>query len=101
MAHTALKAQDAFPRKQRRLEARVTLDLKRLIQRAAELRGTTVTEFIVVSAQAAATKTITEFERLSLRDEARTAFVDAVLSPPQPNAAAAAAARRYRERMGL
>ena len=44
------------PRKQERLEARVTPDQKRLIERAAELRGTTVTEFVVVSAQQAAAK---------------------------------------------
>src|SRR5215471_9357887 len=55
--------------KRQRLEARVTLDQKRLIERAAELRGTTVTEFVVVSAQQAATQTIKEFETLVLRDE--------------------------------
>jgi uncharacterized protein (DUF1778 family) len=34
-------------RKEQRLEARVTPEQKRLIERAATLRGTTVTEFVV------------------------------------------------------
>lgn len=87
-------------RKLSRLEARVTPDQKRLIERAAHLRGTTVTEFVVVSAQQAATETIKEFETLVLRDEAREVFVNAILNPPPPNEALRLAARRYREMMG-
>ena len=86
--------------KQERLEARITPDQKRLIERAAELRGTTVTEFVVASAQQAATDTIKNFEVLTLRDEARRVFVNSVLNPPQPNEAARAAARRYKEQSG-
>jgi len=89
-----------YARKLERLEARVTREQKRIIERAAELRGTTVTEFVVVSAQQAATKTIKDFETLSLRGEAREVFVNALLNPPGPNAAAKAAARRYKPRLG-
>ena len=88
-------------RKQERLEARVTLDQKRLIERAAELRGTTITEFVVVSAQQAAANTIKDFETLTIRDEAREVFIRAVLNPPAPNQAARAAAARYRTQTGL
>jgi len=88
-------------KKRERLEARVTLDQKRLIARAAKLRGTSVTDFVVVSAQQAAKETIKDFEMLSLRDEAREVFVNAILNPPAPNAAARAAAARYKEYMGL
>ncbi|HYV31542.1 MAG TPA: DUF1778 domain-containing protein [Candidatus Binatia bacterium] len=87
-------------RKQERLEARVTRQQKRLIERAAYLRGTSVTDFVVASAQQAATATIRDSETLSLRDEAREAFVNALLNPPAPNPAARAAARRYKERRG-
>ena len=83
-----------------RLEARVTREQKRMIERAAGLRGTTVTDFVVVSAQQAATETIKDFEALSLRDEAREVFVKALLNPSAPKATARAAARRYKERMG-
>ena len=87
-------------RKLSRLEARVTPDQKRLIERAAHLRGTTVTDFVVVSAQQAATETIKEFESLALRDEAREVFVNAIHNPPQPNEALRLAARRYHQMTG-
>jgi uncharacterized protein (DUF1778 family) len=97
MAHQGLKARQPSAKVQR-LEARVTREQKRLIERAAELRGTTVTNFVVTSAQQAATETIKDFEMLSLRDEAREVFVKALLNPPAPNATARAAARRYQAR---
>jgi len=84
----------------RRLEVRTTLAQKRLIERAAALRGTSVTDFVVSNIQAAATETIQEFESLSLRDEAREVFVNALLNPPEPNEALKAAASRHK-RMGL
>jgi uncharacterized protein (DUF1778 family) len=87
--------------KEERLEARITAHQKRLIERAAQLRGTSVTDFIVASTQEAATETIRNFEVLYLQDEARDIFVKALLNPPAPNAAARAAAARYRKRMGL
>ena len=95
----AVKARK-YSRKLERLEARVTREQKRIIERAAELRGTSVTEFVVVSAQQAATETIKDFETLRLRGEARKVFVNALLNPPAPNAAAKAAARRYKQRLG-
>jgi len=96
MGHALKRHTDSRTRKEQRLEARVTPEQKRLIERAAELRGTTVTEFVVASAQQAAADTIKEFEVLTLRDEDRKIFVDAILNPPAPNQAARAAARRYK-----
>lgn len=87
--------------KEQRLEARVTPEQKRLIERAATLRGTTVTEFVVASAQEAAANTIKEFEVLHLREEAREIFVNVLLNPPAPNKAAIEAAERYKKQMGL
>jgi uncharacterized protein (DUF1778 family) len=99
MARTQQRRQRA--RKEQRLEARVTAEQKRLIERAATLRGTTVTDFVVASAQDAAASTIKDFEVLHLRDQAREVFVHAVLNPPAPNDAARRAAERYRKQMGL
>ena len=84
-------------RKEERLEARVTPAQKQLIERAAALRGTSVTEFVVVSAQEAAINLIKDFEVLSLRDEAREVFINAILNPPAPNEAARIAAERYKK----
>jgi uncharacterized protein (DUF1778 family) len=100
MAHARTAKTVRHSSKRERLEARVTKDQKRIIERAAEIRGTTLTDFILVSAQQAATQTIKDFEMLTLRDEARAVFVNALLNPPAPNAAAQAAARRYKEGVG-
>ncbi len=62
---------DRRPRKRERLEARVTANQKRLIERAAQLRETSVTDFLVGTALQAASGTIRDFEMLELRDEAR------------------------------
>ena len=86
--------------KQQRLEARITPAQKRLFERAAELQGTSVTTFVVLSAQLAATRAISEAKILQLSPEASDVFAKAVLSPPEPNEAARAAARRYKEAMG-
>lgn len=87
------------PSKLERLEARITREQKRIIERAAGLRGTSVTDFVVVSAQQAATNAIKDYEMMSLRGEAREAFVNALLNPPAPNAVANRAVGRYRRRI--
>ncbi len=98
MRHTAKIARRSL--KEERLEARVTPEQKQLIARAAALRGSSVTDFIVASAQQAAADTIKDFELLTLHDEARDVFINAILHPPAPNEAARKAAQRYREQMG-
>jgi uncharacterized protein (DUF1778 family) len=85
--------------KKERLEARLTREQKRVIERAAEIRGLTTTDFVLSSVQQAAAQVFKEAEILYLRDDARQAFVDALLRPPAPNASLIAAARRYRSRV--
>ncbi|HKS82738.1 MAG TPA: DUF1778 domain-containing protein [Candidatus Acidoferrales bacterium] len=88
-------------RKLSRLEARITPQQKQLIERAAAIRGTSVTEFVIASAQESATRLLQEFDSLELRDAARDRFIEAVLHPPAPNDAARAAAARYKRSLGL
>lgn len=82
--------------KEARLEARVTKDQKRLIERAARLNGTSVTDFLVASAQKAAADTVRDFEILTLSREDQERFVKAILNPPQPNDALKAGAARHK-----
>ena len=100
MAHQHSVSARRQSSKPERLEARVAPEQKRLIERAAELRGTSVTDFVLASAQQAALETIENFQMLSLRDEASRLFVSSLLSAPAPNAAARAAVRRYKSLMG-
>ncbi|MGA3080046.1 MAG: DUF1778 domain-containing protein [Terracidiphilus sp.] len=83
-----------------RLEARISPDLKRRLEYAASLRGASLTEFVVQSAQEAATRTIRENEVLVLSERASIAFAELLLNPPRPNEKAMAAAKRYMERLG-
>jgi len=76
----------AFAPKPERLEARVTSEQKELIERAADLEGRTLTDFLVVSAATAAKKVIQEHEILMLTAQSRSVFLAALQSPPEPNA---------------
>jgi uncharacterized protein (DUF1778 family) len=80
-----------------RLEARITPELKRRLEYAASLRGASLTEFVVQSAQEAATRTIRENEVLTLSEDTRIAFAEMLLNPPRPSPKAMAAAKRYKE----
>jgi uncharacterized protein (DUF1778 family) len=82
-----------------RLEARISPDLKRLLEYAAALKGSSLTDFVVQSAQEAATRTIHESETLVLSERARIAFAELLLNPSAPNRKAIAAAKFYEERM--
>ena len=82
--------------KREHLAVRVTSEQRRLIERAARLRGTSVADFVVHSVRQAATETIRDFEVLSLGQEDSDVFVNAILNPPAPNAALKSAAARYK-----
>lgn len=81
-----------------RLEARISPELKRRLEYAASLRGSSLTDFVIQSAQEAAARAIREHEVLTLSEEASVAFAELLINPPPPNAAAMAAAKSYMER---
>jgi uncharacterized protein (DUF1778 family) len=83
-----------------RLEARISPAQKSVLQRAAALSGRTLSEFVVASAQEAASKVIQEHELIRLSRAEQTAFVKALLSPPAPGAALRKAASAYKKRLG-
>ena len=82
-----------------RIEARVTPEQKKRIERAAVIRGTSVSDFVVLSSAEAALRTIREQEALTLSERDRDVFVQALLNPPPPGKKLLAAAKRYKERM--
>jgi uncharacterized protein (DUF1778 family) len=83
-----------------RLEVRVSVAQKRLLQHAAALSGRTLSEFVVASAQDAARRVIVEHESIRLSREEQQAFVQALLQPPEPNARLKGAAKAYLRRGG-
>ena len=84
-----------------RLEARVSVEQKTLLQQAAAMSGCTLSEFVVGSAQEAARRVIQEHETIRLSRSEQIAFVSALLDPPAPNARLRRAAATYRKQMGL
>jgi uncharacterized protein (DUF1778 family) len=81
-----------------RLEARISATQKNVLQRAAALSGRTLSEFVVASAQEAATRVIREHDSIVLSRAEQTAFVKALLAPPAPGGALRKAAAAYKKR---
>lgn len=86
----------AVRRRGERVEARVTIEQKQLLARAAALEGRSLTDFVIASAQSAAAETVARHELLQLSPRDRSVFVRALLKPPAPNKALRTAATRYR-----
>lgn len=90
-------AQSAQARKRtERLDARVTKQEKEIIETAASLRGISVTDLLRTTVTDAASRIIRENEVLTLAENSRRVFVEALMNPPKPNPAAVAAVKRYR-----
>jgi uncharacterized protein (DUF1778 family) len=89
-----------WEQKKERLEARLTAEQKRHIEQAARIRGTSVSDFVILSAEEAALRAIREQETLALNDRARKIFAEALLNPPPPGTRLLSAARRYRRELG-
>jgi len=83
-----------------RFDARLSEQQKVLIQKAADLAGRTMTDFVLESAQAAAERTIQERTMLVLSARETEAFVDAITNPAEPGPVLREAARRYKELTG-
>jgi uncharacterized protein (DUF1778 family) len=69
-----------------RLEARITVAQKALIEHAAALQGRSVTDFVLASVQEAASRAIDDHQRLTLSVRDGRAFVQALVSPAPLNA---------------
>lgn len=85
--------------KNARLEARVTLEQKQLMERAANLRGQNLTEFMISVLADAATQTIKDRELIELTQRDRLVFAEVLLNPRPPSERAIADAKWYAQMM--
>jgi uncharacterized protein (DUF1778 family) len=83
-----------------RLEARISSEQKALFQRAADLQGRTLTDFVVTSVHESAVKTIAELEVVRLAAADSRAFAEALFHPREPVPELRIAAERYRKMVG-
>jgi uncharacterized protein (DUF1778 family) len=86
-------------RRSERLDARVTPEEKRTIETAARLRGTSVTDFLVMNAKLAATQAIREKEMQVLSERSRQVFAQALLT--KSNRRTLASAKRLKRETRL
>jgi uncharacterized protein (DUF1778 family) len=65
-----------------RIEARIAPDALRVVKRAAELQGRSISDFVVAAAQEIAHRIIDEAQVIRLSVEDRQRFVELLLNPP-------------------
>jgi uncharacterized protein (DUF1778 family) len=83
-----------------RLEARITPEQKALFQRAADMSGRTLTDFVVTSLETAAEDIVGSPNIITLSARDSIAFVEALLNPPEPSERLRKAYQRDRETRG-
>jgi uncharacterized protein (DUF1778 family) len=83
------------PAKRHRLEARITDEQQQLFQRAADLQGRSLTDFVIATVQEKAVQTIESMEIIRLNAKESLKMAQAIINPRKPNAKLREAARRY------
>lgn len=86
----------ASSRRTSRIEARISREALRMVRRAAEIQGRSISDFVVAAAQEAAQRAISEVELLKLSSSAQEQFISLLLNPPRPAPALARAFKRHR-----
>jgi uncharacterized protein (DUF1778 family) len=79
-----------------RFDARLNEEQKFLIQRAADMEGRSMTDFVLHSAETAAERILERRTMLVMTARESKAFADALLKPASPGAVLRRAARDYR-----
>ncbi len=85
--------------KSERVNLRLDAAAKRRLERAASVEGKTVSGFILSSALARAEETIQNHETMALSRRDAETFLDAILTPPKPNAKLRKALDEHRRRV--
>jgi uncharacterized protein (DUF1778 family) len=86
--------------KSKRVSLRIDADGKRTLERAASYTGSSLTDFVITRALAAANEVIQAREMVMLSGRDWDAFLDALANPPEPSADLERALRRHDELYG-
>lgn len=84
----------------KRLEARIKPDTLILVQRAAEMQGSSVSDFVVAAAEGAARKALEDAYTIHLSVEDQRRFVELMLDPPEPSTALRRAKEAHEKLIG-
>jgi uncharacterized protein (DUF1778 family) len=77
----------AATKRSERIDIRTDAEVKAVIERAAQLRHTSLSAYLVDSALEKAKAELRAIETVSLQDADRDTFYTALVNPPEPNAA--------------
>jgi uncharacterized protein (DUF1778 family) len=80
-----------------RLEARIPVQVYDQMQRAARLRGLTLTGYLIATAGEDARRIVEDAEIMRLAREDQIRFAEALINPPKPNERLTRAAKRHAE----
>jgi uncharacterized protein (DUF1778 family) len=80
-----------------RLEARIPVQVYDQMQRAARLRGLTLTGYLIATAGEDARRVVEDAEIMRLAREDQIRFAEALINPPKPNEWLSRAAKRHAE----
>jgi len=83
-----------------RLEARIPVQIYDQMQRAARLRGMTLTGYLIATAGEDARRVVEDAEIMRLARADQIRFAEALVNPPRPNERLVRAARRHAELIG-
>lgn len=78
-----------------RLEARIPARVYETMQRAAKLRGMTLTGYLIATAGEDARREVEQADILRLAREDQIRFAEALINPPKPNERLKQAAQRH------
>lgn len=84
----------------KRIEARIKPDTLLLVQRAAEMQGSSVSDFVVAAAEGAARKALEDAHSIRLSVEDQRRFVELMLDPPEPSTALLRAKEAHEKLIG-
>jgi uncharacterized protein (DUF1778 family) len=80
-----------------RLEARIPVQVYDQMQRAARLRGMTLTGYLIATAGEDARRVVEDAEIMRLARADQIRFAEALINPPRPNKRLSRAAKRHAE----
>ena len=80
-----------------RIDLRVSPEQKELLERAASLRGLSLSSYLLSNSIETARRDIESHEKLVLSDNDRNLFLSLMENPPEPNQALKSAMRRFQE----
>lgn len=85
----------AISNKQKRIDLRVTEEEKELLERAANLKGVSLSAYLLSNSLTIARSDLEQHHKLILADSDRDLFLELISNPPEPNEALLKAVKEF------